>query len=247
MKLFLTSNIGGIHKEEGMEVPCALDASNHFTELLQKYWKANSKCLIISSDPENEEINDKFKALYEAAFKISGFSLSQIDVCDRRNENKLADMIYDYDALILAGGHVPTENNFFARLHLRKLIKSYDGIVIGISAGSMNSADVVYAQPELDSEAVDPEYKRYLNGLNLTNISILPHFQYVKDLSIGGLRVLEDISLPDSKVRPFYALVDGSYIFVENDKTTLYGEAYLLKEGTIEKVCEKEKKINLKQ
>lgn len=245
MKLFLTSNIGGIHEEKGTEVPCALDASNHFTELLQKYWKANSKCLIISSSPENEEINDKFKALYEAAFKISGFSLSQIDVCDKRNENKFADMLYDYDVLILAGGHVPTENNFFARLHLKELIKSYDGIVIGISAGSMNSSDVVYAQPELDSEAVDPEYKRYLKGLNLTNISILPHFQHVKDLSIGGLRVLEDISLPDSKVRPFYALVDGSYIFVENNKTTLYGEAYFLKDGTIEKVCEKDKKMLL--
>jgi hypothetical protein len=102
----------------------------------------------------------------------------------------------------------------------------------------MNCADIVYAQPELEGEATNPEYKKYLVGLQLTKINILPHFQEIKELAVDGLRVLEDISLPDSKVRPFYALVDGSYIYIEEDKATLYGEAYWIYEGTILKVCE---------
>lgn len=238
MKLFLTSSIGGSYKENGIRIPCALDGKNHFLELLMKYWPLNSTCLILSSDPDNDEMNDSFKAIFTDAFRLSNLPLSRVDVCDRRNESKLADMLYDYDVLLLAGGHVPTQNQFIKRIHLKELLKSYEGIIIGISAGTMNSADVVYAQPELDGEAINPEYERYLEGLDLTKINILPHFQELKDLSVDGLRVLDDISLPDSRIRPFYALVDGSYIFVEDNRSTLYGEAYLVRNGTLEKVCE---------
>ena len=41
---------------------------------------------------------------------------------------------------------------------------------MGISAGSMNSSDIVYAQPELDGEVIDHNYKKFFKGLNLTKI-----------------------------------------------------------------------------
>ncbi len=245
MKLFLTSDIGGSYKENGTIKPCALYGSNHLSERIREHWPIEPKCLMISSDPENEEINDIYKTVYEEAFKISNLPFSGFDVCDRRNENKLADMLYDYDVILLAGGHVPTQNRFFSKIHLQELMKSYDGIVIGISAGTMNCADVVYAQPELDGEAIDPQYQRYLDGLNLTKINILPHFHDVKNLTVDGLRILEDISLPDSKIRPFYALTDGAYVFVADNKSILYGEAYLIKDGSIKKICETDESIKL--
>ena len=74
-------------------------------------------------------------------------------------------------------------------------------------------------------------------------INILPHFQCLKNITLDGLRVLEDISLEDSKTRPFYALVDGAYILIDENKSTLYGEAYLIKDGTITQVCENNKSI----
>lgn len=245
MKLFLTSKIGGSYKENGIRIPCALNEANNFLNLLKEYWPINSKCLIISSDPDSEEMNDSLKSVFTEAFRMSKLSLLKMDICDRRNEERLADMMYDYDVLILAGGHVPTENKFFSRIHLKELMENYKGITIGISAGTMNSAEVVYAQPELEGEAINPEYERYLHGLNLTKINVLPHFQNIKDLSIDGLRILEDISLPDSKIRPFYALVDGSFIFVDDSKSVLYGEAYLVKNGNITKVCENDKSIQI--
>lgn len=245
MKLFLTSSIGGSYKENGIRIPCALDGSNHFLEHLKKCLSENSKCLILSSDPENEEMNDSFRNVFTEAFKISNLSLSKIDVCDRRNENNLADILYDYDIVLLAGGHVPTQNQFFSRINLKELLRSYEGIIIGISAGTMNCADVVYAQPELDDEAIDLQYQRYLEGLNLTRINVLPHFQEMKNMTVDGLRILEDTSLPDSKKRPFYALVDGSYIFVDDNKSTLYGEGYWVHNGTITKICDNDKSIEL--
>lgn len=244
MRLFLTSSIGGSYIENGRRIPCTLDGSNQFLNNLKKYWPENSKCLVISSDPDNDDINDSFKAIFAEAFRISGLSCSYWEVCDRRNEDRLAEIIYDYDVILLAGGHVPTQNKFFSRISLGELLKEYCGIVIGISAGSMNSADVVYAQPELDGEAIDPGYKRYLDGLNLTHISILPHYQYLMDESIDGLRIVEDISLADSKIRPFYALVDGAYILVD-DVSTLYGEAYYFCDEVITKVCDTDNCIQL--
>ena len=245
MKLFLTSSIGGSYKENGIRIPCSLDGENNFLNLLREYWPRNSKCLLLSSDPDNLEMNNSFRSVFTEAFRISNLILSKMDVCDIRDESRLADIIYDYDVLLLAGGHVPTQNKFFKRIHLKELMKSYKGIIIGISAGTMNCADVVYAQPELDGEAIDPRYQRYLDGLHLTKINILPHFQEVKDLSVDGLRVLEDISLQDSKIRPFYALVDGAFIFVDDNRAVLYGEAYLVKEGNITKVCETDKSIQI--
>lgn len=245
MKLFLTSSIGGSYKENGLRIPCALDGSNLFLEILKEQWPLNAKCLILSSEPDNEEINNSFQAVFTEAFRISELSLSKMDVCDRRNESSLADMLYDYDVLLLAGGHVPTQNQFFNRVHLKELMENYHGIVIDISAGTMNSADVVYAQPELDREAIDSKYQRYLEGLNITKINVLPHFQDVKNLMVDGLRVIEDISLPDSKIRPFYALVDGAYIFVNDYSSKLYGEAYWVQDGTITKICETGQSIQL--
>ncbi|ABX40561.1 hypothetical protein [Lachnoclostridium phytofermentans] len=69
--------------------------------------------------------------------------------------------------------------------------------------------------------------------------SILPRFQDLREATIGGLRALEDISFEDSKVKPFYALIDGSYIFIGDDCETLYGEAHWIENGTITKICDK--------
>lgn len=239
MKVFLTSTIGGSYVENGIRIPCPFLDENHFLKNLRKHWPDNAKCLILSSSPDDTQMNDIFLTIFQKAFPMSGFTLANIDICDSRNEEKLAEIIYDYDVLLLAGGHVPTQNEFFHRINLKELIHKFQGTIIGISAGSMNSADIVYAQPELDEEATDPKYERYLEGLGLTKISILPHFQELREETIGGLRVLEDISFVDSKVKPFYGLIDGSYVFINENSETLYGEAYWIENGTIRKVCEK--------
>lgn len=245
MKLFLTSSVGASYKVDAIRIPCALNNSNHFLDMLRENWTMNAKCLILSSDPESEEINDSFKAIYTQAFKISNLSVSKVDLCDIRNESELPDMIYDYDVLFLAGGHVPTQNQFFKRIQLEKLLKGFKGVIIGNSAGTMNCADIVYAQPERDGEAIDPNYKRYLDGLGLTKICILPHYQDLEELSLDGLRVIEDISLLDSMKRPFYALTDGAFVYVNEGKSILYGEAYWIENGKIEKICETNKSIEL--
>ena len=245
MIVYLSSHIGGSYKKDGTRIPTQLSTENGLLESLQKHWKYNSNILIISAHPDSIEINDSIQNIFAVSFPMSGLSINQIITCDKRNEiivNRLA----DFDVIILAGGHVPTQNKFFKKLQLKERIKNFDGILIGISAGTMNCAEIVYAQPEWEGESIDKEYQRFLSGLGITDLMILPHYQDIKNDILDGKRVFEDITYPDSYGREFYALTDGSYFFIENGVTTLFGEAYLIKDGTVKQICEKEKSIGIK-
>ncbi|MCM1107279.1 MAG: Type 1 glutamine amidotransferase-like domain-containing protein [Blautia sp.] len=242
MIVYLTSHIGGSYKKNGLRIPTQLNAENGLLDNLQKHWKDNSKVLIISADADDTEKNDSTLHIFKTAFPMSGLSISQMHICDKRNEKLVAEIAH-YDVLILAGGHVPTQNKFFARVRLKEYMKEFDGILIGISAGTMNSAEVVYAQPELDGESIDKNYERFLSGLGITELMILPHYQDIKDDILDGKRLFEDITYPDSYGRKFYALEDGSYFVIEHQTTTLFGAAYLIRDGDIKQICENGKSI----
>ena len=245
MIAYLTSHIGGSYKKDGKRIPTQLNADNGFLESLQKHWKSDSNVLIISADADAVDTNDSIMNIFEKSIPMSGLSIKRIIICDKRNESIVC-AIADYDVVILAGGHVPTQNRFFERIRLKKYINDFDGILIGISAGTMNSAEIVYAQPELEGEGIDREYQRFLHGLGITELMVLPHYQDLKDEILDGKRLFEDITYPDSYGREFYALTDGSYLLIENGLTTLFGEAYLIKDGKIKKICEQDKSICIK-
>ena len=156
-----------------------------------------------------------------------------------------AKLVQEPNLLILFGGHVPTQNHFFKKICLRELLKNYEGVVIGISAGSMNSADTVYAQPEKEGEAVHPAYRRFLTGLNVTKTNLLPHYQEIKDDVLDGLRVFEDIAYVDSIGKTFYAIPDGSYLLIDMGKEELHGEAYMVRDGAMRQISARGEVVSL--
>ena len=236
MIVFLTSSpTGPLDRSRIVE---GFDTKNKLVENLKERWAENARCLLISAAPAEAAMADGMRAHMVEAMGISGLSACACDIWDDRTEDFAAEVLKSYDVVFLGGGHVPTQNAFFQRIGLREKMAQFDGLVIGISAGTMNSADVVYAQPELDGESVDPNYKRFIPGLGLTKINVLPHYQMIKDAVLDGQRVFEDITYPDSMGRKFYALVDGTYIICENGVETIWGEAYRIADGKIERICE---------
>ena len=209
---------------------------NGLLDNLKSIWIADANVLIISADPSDYEKNDCVCACLKESLPMSGLSISHIDKCDERNPSVI-DSLDHVDVLILAGGHVPSQNRFLEQLHLKERLSGYHGILVAWSAGSMNCADTVYAGPELEGEAIDPLYKRWLPGLGLTDINIFPHFQSLNDDYLDGLRLIEDITYADSVDHEILALNDGSYIMLEDEKTTLYGEAYRIKDRQQWKIC----------
>ena len=236
MKLMLTSSLGGSIKVNGTRVPSVLNQHNGLLDSLKSIWPQNANVLIICADPNDYDKNDSVCDCLKKSFPMSGLSVSSIDKCDDRNPNAV-DHLESIDVLVLTGGHVPTQNKFLEQLRLRERLRDYNGTIVAWSAGSMNSADIVYAGPELEGEAIDPLYKRWITGLGLTDINIFPHFQSLKDNYLDGLRLIEDITFADSLGHEIIALNDGSYIMIGDGKSTLYGEAYLIKDGKQRQIC----------
>ena len=215
---------------DGSRTVEGLDEMNDFVVNLKRYWKDDSRCLMITAAPDSFAQNDEMTSFFAGAVERSGLSTECFDLWDDRITDFSRETLHSYDVIFLGGGHVPTQNAFFHRINLRENIQNFEGIIIGISAGSMNSADVVYAQPELPGESVDEDYQRFLQGLNLTKTMILPHYQMVKDSWLDGKRLYEDITYPDSAGREFLILPDGSYLMSIDGEETIWGESWILKD-----------------
>ena len=230
MTLFLTSHIGGSVRKDGQRIQSSLITDNNLINNLKARWPEQAKVLFIAANPNDIEKSESYRNAFLYAFPFHGMTIQTYAVCDCRNE-EIITQLSDYDVIILSGGHVPTQSIFFQHIELKEKLDGYNGIIIGISAGTMNCAEIVYAHPELAGEAVDPNYLRFIPGLGLTSRMILPHYQMIKDDVLDHLRVFEDIAYPDSYGHEFYALNDGSYIISENGIETLYGEAYRIRDG----------------
>ena len=236
MTVFLTSHIGGSIKKDGKRIPSSLLTDNDLVNNLKKRWPQRAKVLFIAANPNDIERSKSYQDAYLYAFPFHDMPIESYTICDCRDMEAAAQLA-EYDVVILSGGHVPTQNAFFRQIGLKEKLNAYDGIVIGISAGTMNCAECVYAHPELDGEAVDPNYQRFLPGLGLTEKMILPHYQMIKEDVLDGLHVIQDIAFPDSYGREFFALNDGSYVLSENGAETLYGEAYQIRDGKLTQIC----------
>ena len=230
MTLFLTSS------------PCYgmgghLNPANGLIEQLRTHLPEPLQCLLITSAPDDPEMTDRMAWDMREAFDRAGLPFDHYEVLDRRTQRQATRMISEANFIILCGGHVPTQNKFFHELRLRAKLKKFTGTMLTISAGSMNCADTVYAPPELDGETLDPRYKIHLQGLGLTWVNILPHFQYLQDATVDGRKMIADIITGQSYGQPVLCLNDGSYLIINGRRHELRGQAYLLLDGQLHSIC----------
>lgn len=232
MILYLTSSPCVIGADRAL-----LNPQNGFVDHLKADIRPGSNCLFVASSPDDPDANRRFSWDMYNAFAEAGMLFREMRILQRSTAWDAKNLIAWSDLIILAGGHVPTQNDFFQDLSLRELLRNYSGVILGISAGSMNCAREVYAQPEEPGETLDPNYRRFVPGLNLTEIQILPHYQQVKDDILDGKRLYEDITFTDSCGHKFLVLPDGSYVCVRSGISMLQGEAYLLSDKRLRKIC----------
>lgn len=213
-----------------------LNPENHFLDNLFAVLPEHPACLFVASSPDSPDQTDHFAEEMAEAFREAGMEFGDFAVLDRRNQEDARLLVWESDFVILAGGHVPTQNVFFQEIGLREILENYQGVLMGISAGSMNAADRVYIQPEEEGES-DPNFPRFAQGLGLTNVNILPHYQQVKDYILDGKRLFEDITFADSMGECFLVLVDGSYVLADGTQQLLFGEAYTIRDGVMEQIA----------
>ena len=239
MTLFVTSSpfVDGADR-------AILDPQNGLLERLRQALPPYPRCLYICSRPARHDRNCRVGADVFQIFAQVGMPFASYRVLDRENIADASKLVEESDLSVLAGGHVPTQNRFFHEAKLPELLRDYRGTVLGISAGSMNMADIVYSQPEEPGES-HPSFERFLPGLGLTDVNILPHYQKVKDWTLDGLRLFEDITYADSHGKKFLALPDGSYVYQTGNRKLLCGEGYLIQNGKIQPLTRKGQELDL--
>ncbi len=246
MIVYLTSCLDLYEKdEEGNRIPHHFGNENKILDNLKRHIKKYDNFLFVASDEHNHEATDMYAEKTFESFALT-LPFKNYVILDGRTKDRAEELVASADFIFLCGGHVPTQNDFFKNINLREIIQNTSAVVLGGSAGSMNSADIVYCPPELEGESLDPNFKRYFKGLGLSDINIYPHWNKLKDEMLDGKRMTEDIVLPDSYDIDILVLDDGSYVLHEDDKTTVYGSAYLMKDGQITQICEKEQTIDYK-
>ena len=243
MEIYLTSSPFAGHEDPAQDhTQCAdrpISEANGFAERLKKSAAGCRRGLLVASDPDNAAFTEMISADIKKALFLSGISFESWKELDRRNQDNAAGIVSESDFIVLAGGHTPTQNRFFHEIGLRKLLEKKSGkcVLMGISAGSMNAASLVYAQPEEEGESLDPKYERFLPGLGLTDVMIIPHYQRIRDRILDGKRLFEEITVPDSMGRYLYLLSDGSYLYTNGDISRIYGELHIMKDGVIRRVA----------
>ncbi|WP_156299067.1 Type 1 glutamine amidotransferase-like domain-containing protein [Streptobacillus canis] len=231
MRYYLTS--AAINFEDRL-----LIKENGFIDDLKSNLKNPCSFLFVANNPENIEMTEKYAGELKNALEIEGIRVNVFNILDNRNKEKVEELVLGADLIFLAGGHVPTQNKFFHDISLKLYIDKYEGVLMSCSAGSMNSATKVYSIPEHDGEVIDKKYDRNLVGLGITDVQILPHFQFLKEEKVDGYKMIEDIAKSDSMGKIFYCLDDGSYVLgIRNKGEVIRGEAYILSDGNLKKIC----------
>ena len=249
MITFLTSSFVK-YQSQSEYVPCPLDESNHFGDNLRRYWKPDTRLLIFVSDPCDEKLAAHLKTETLDAFSLADFSISEIRCFNNKyieeyytetgcskeaaGREALKEALKWCDVFYLSGGHGPTENAFMNRCDLKTLIHDkeiFDGIFIGLSAGAVNAADSAYLIPELQGESIDPDYVRFSEGLGLTTLNIIPHFEYFRIFNLDGKPLINEIVYDDSFKRKMYIIHDGSYFMIRNGITEFFGDGITMENG----------------
>lgn len=231
MITFLTSN----PFIEGTE---SLNPKNRLVdELLFNIKRNNVRGLFICATPDNPDFTDGCRDSIHKALSEIGLKFSCFHVLDGRNPEKTQELTSYSDVIVLGGGHVPTQNRFFQKIHLRERLQNFKGVILGISAGSMNMAENVFVHPELPGETTDPHFTGEFQGLGFSTRNILPHWQKLPYEILDGKHMLQDIILPTTSDHVFYGLPDGSYIFSNGKREELRGESYLISNHHVRLIC----------
>ena len=231
----LTSDFKNYEKRDGQKITHPMDNSNGIVDQIKSNLANNKKVVFVASDMNFAHENIMVYAnIFFDSMKMVGINFDEYLVLDGSSKDNAVEYLKDASMIFLCGGDTYKQHEFFKAISLKELLKDYNGIVIGQSAGAINMADSVFNSPEEqeDSEPV------FYDGLGLTNINIEPHYVHGAPHLDDNTKYQWDVIMKESYNRKIYAQCNGSHIFIDdNNIATVYGETYLIHEGNIDCIC----------
>ena len=141
MIIFLTSSFIPYQDSKGEYKTPELCDENEFTDRLFSVWPGEAKMLFFAADPAEHDENDFRAKELRDALELDNMQVGGLIVVDDREQRSTKELIGWADVIFLAGGHAPTQLKFMRERRLKEHLKDFDGIVLALSAGSVNAAD----------------------------------------------------------------------------------------------------------
>jgi peptidase E len=194
---------------------------NKEAQKLLKQDLVNAKVLVGIAAGDDSAISDMY--FYEGTEKypstVSIFeeisSIETFKLLDKRITGNLAqEILKTADVVYLTGGNPYIQLKYIKDNGLETILQSFKGIIVGVSAGSMNQGKIAY----YCKDEHYPETKTY-EALDLVDVTIDPHYDVLNEE-----QVFENKKW--SEQIPIIGLPNDSFVVVDNGEIIIYGENY---------------------
>lgn len=191
-------------------------------EYLKKDIKNNDTIVFIATTFDDYEKNDLYYNNLIKHFKNIDITFNKAYLIDNRVAKDLAkDYILKSNIIFLMGGDAKKQIDSVKEYDLFEILKSKEGIILGVSAGSMNQSSRVVYKNDYNNYVIE-DYE----GLGYIDINIYPHLDFN---NIDYLKEVFEVSNYTKTV----ALPNDSFIRIENNNIDFVGEYYTIKNSKI--------------
>ena len=191
-------------------------------EYLKKDIKNNDTIVFIATTFDDYEKNDLYYNNLIKHFKNIDITFNKAYLIDNRVAKDLAkDYILKSNIIFLMGGDAKKQIDSVKEYDLFEILKSKEGIILGVSAGSMNQSSRVVYKNDYNNYVIE-DYE----GLGYIDINIYPHLDFN---NIDYLKEVFEVSNYTKTV----ALPNDSFIRIENNNIDFVGEYYTLQNSKI--------------
>lgn len=189
----------------------------------------------IASTPDDYEKNDKYvngnnKDIPGMKKLISEISnIETFNILDNRTTTPEGiKNINNSDVIYLLGGNPITQIKYLKENGYDEIIKNFNGVILGTSAGAMNLSKVAYY-----SKDEDYNYSFFYEGLGLIDITIDPHFDIEKNIQIQE-------AIDNSIEKQIIGITDESALIIRNDSIIEFiNDCYIIEAGILNKINNK--------
>lgn len=191
-------------------------------EYLKKDIKNNDTIVFIATTFDDYEKNDLYYNNLIKHFKNIDITFNKAYLIDNRVDKDLAkDYILKSNIIFLMGGDTKKQIDSVKEYDLFEILKSKEGIILGVSAGSMNQSSRVVYKNDYNNYVIE-DYE----GLGYIDINIYPHLDFN---NIDYLKEVFEVSNYTKTI----ALPNDSFIRIENNNIDFVGEYYTIQNSKI--------------
>ncbi|MCL2101520.1 MAG: Type 1 glutamine amidotransferase-like domain-containing protein [Fibromonadales bacterium] len=205
------------------------DDINKILANIKKYTPKYESIVFVANNPDDERENNEFSKMFFESFEAAGLMFKNKTILDNKNKEQASALIENADLIILCGGNVPKQNEFFWQTGIKKSLASTKALIIGISAGAMNLCEKAFCLPESRAELSE---HRWFDGLGFFSKVLVPHFNGVTTRPYNGINI-DEYTFQKSYEYELLGFPNDSYILLDKEGTHYFGDFYAIKDGKI--------------